>query len=234
MPPPGLDLNARRGALHRDQSLEFTVFVVLYLLQVVNAEMLRRAIGGNAGWQQNPSALTEVILFVTDRVHPLAMELLGMWLIVMAMILLLQRPLSRWSFDGLGLWFSFRLVVEFLIINVLIFEPALVTPGVLLGQIVLYLPYFVVSWGWLFHRLDWVGRSQAGTVIRLNDNDPTSGVSRFDYFHSAINTLLNKGKPTISGVTRSGRVAVLIFNGMLLALYAVAFTRILQLTKAVV
>lgn len=124
--------------------------------------------------------------------------------------------------------------MEFLIINVLIFEPALVPPGVLLGQIVLYLPFFVVCWGWFFHRLDWVGRLETGEMIRLNDTDPGRGVSRFDDFHSAINSLLNKGKPTIAGVNRSGRIAVLMFNGMVLALYAVALTRILQLSRAVV
>lgn len=37
--------NEPRRALRRDQSLELTVLVVLYLLQVLNAEMLRRAIG---------------------------------------------------------------------------------------------------------------------------------------------------------------------------------------------
>ena len=105
--------------------------------------------------------------------------------------------------------------------------------GVLLGQIVLYLPYFVVCWGWFFHRLDWVGRGQPGQILQLTDLSPTHELGRFDYFHSAINTLLNKSKPTIAGVSRRGRIAVLIFNGMVLGLYTVAFTRILQLTKVV-
>lgn len=127
-----------------------------------------------------------------------------------------------------------RLVLEFFTINLLIFTPSLVAPTVLLGQIVLYLPFFVLGWGWIFYRLDWVGRDQAGIVIQLNDADTVRGVSRFDYFHAAINTLLNKGKPMITGVSRSGRIVVLIFNGMLLGLYAVAFTRILQLAKVAV
>jgi|LakMenEpi03Aug12_release.lakeMendotaPanAssembly.Ray.scaffolds.fasta_scaffold1515733_3 hypothetical protein len=50
----------------------------------------------------------------------------------------------------------------------------------------------------------------------------------------AIHTLLNKGKPTSSGITRSGRIAVLIVNGLWLGLDTVAFARILQFIKAVV
>jgi len=36
----------------------------------------------------------------------------------------------------------------------------------------------------------------------------------------------------ITGVSRQGRIIVLLFNVMTLSLYAVAFARILQLTKA--
>jgi len=179
---------------------------LLYVLQVVNAESLRHAItvSASAVWGGKPSLLSLFVSTVTRTIHPLAMLVFGVWL-----------------------------VVEFLIINVLIFEPTLVAPGVLLSQIVLYLPFFVVCWGWFFHRLDWVGRGQPGQILQLTDLSPTHELGRFDYFHSAINTLLNKSKPTIAGVSRRGRIAVLIFNGMVLGLYTVAFTRILQLTKVV-
>jgi hypothetical protein len=144
------------------------------------------------------------------------------------------KPLPRWSLDGPGLWFALRLLAEFLTINGLIFEGSKVPPGVLLGQIVLYLPYFVITWGWIFQRLDWVGQSEPGRVVQLCDADSSKGVSRFDYYHSSITTLLNKGKPTIVGVSRSGRLLVLLYLSMVLGLYAVTFTRILQLTRSVI
>lgn len=227
-------VNGSVQELRRDQGLEFLVLLILYLLQMVNAEMLRHAIGASPAWQQSASVLAVIVAVITSRVHPLAMVVLGLWLLLLAAAIVQRRRLPRWSLDGLGLWFSLRLVVEFPIINLLVFRPSLVAPGVLLGQIVLYLPYFVLCWGWFFHRLDWVGRPRAGQVLLLNDAEPNRGVSRFDYFHSAINTLLNKGKPTITGVSRTGRIAVLVFNSMLLGLYAAAFARILQLTRAVI
>lgn len=230
----GVAASDLRGSQRRDQRLEWLLLLLLYLMPVLNAEMLRRAIAANSDWQESRSAIIRLVEVVTLGVHPLFMAVFGPWLALMGLVLLRRQSLPRWSFDWLGMWFCLRLLVEFLIINMLIFEPRLVAPGVLLGQIVIYLPFFVLTWGWFFYRLDWVQSLRPGLKIQLNDADASKGISRFDYFHSAINTLLNKGKPTITGVNRTGRIAVLVFNGMLLALYTVAFARILQLTKAVV
>ena len=216
----------------RDQTTELIELVGLYGLQVVNAEMLRRSLGLDSPGKAVSTQLGKVVALFADHLHPLAMVIFGVWLGLMAVVIARGKTLERWALDGPGLWFSLRLVLEFLTINVLIFLPSLVPPGVLLFQIVVYLPYFVISWGWIFQRLDWVSREHPGQVIQLSDVHPDEELSRFDYLHSTANTLLNKGKPTIIGVNRSGRIAVLVFNSMLLALYAVAFARILQLTKA--
>ena len=208
------------------------MFAGLYGLSNLNAEMLRRAVGADSKLQASPSLVADSARLISDHLHPLMMAIVAVWLLCLAVAIVRKRTLPRWAFDAAGLWFCVRLVLKFLIINGLIFQPALVQPGVLLGQIVVYLPFFVLNWGWIFYRLDWLHPIQPGSVIRLSDIAPERGLSRFDYFHSTVNTLINKGKATITGVSRTGRLTALIFNGMLLSLYAVAFARILQLTKA--
>ena len=131
----------------RDQLLELIVLVVLYVLQVVNAEMLRRAIGFNGNNHPNPTRFTLLVDVMANRLHPLAMVIFGAWLVLMAMQIARAKCLPRWTFDIPGLWFTVRLALEFLTINLLIFKPSFVPPGVLLGQIVLYLPFFVLAWG---------------------------------------------------------------------------------------
>ncbi len=221
----------------RVQARELAVLVLIFLLQIGNAEMLRRSAGdfsARMGGTEAGRLVAGWSLLLANHVHPVAMVICGVWLATMAVLLGRGLPLPRWSFDGPGLWSLIRLLLEFLIINGLIFEGSKVAPGVLLGQIVLYLPYFVITWGWIFQRLDWVGQSEPGRFVQLCDVDPSRGVTRFDYYHSSITTLLNKGKPTIVGVSRSGRVLVLVYLCMVLGLYAVVFTRILQLTRAVI
>lgn len=222
---------------HRAQIKELAVLALLYLLQISNAEMLRHATGGfeaRMAGSASGKLVADWARLQANQVHPVAMVVCGVWLTAMAVLLGRGLLLPRWSLDGPGLWFSLRLLLEFVTINSLVFEGSKVAPGVLLGQIVLYLPYFAITWGWIFQRLDWVGQSQPGLVVKLNDADPNKNITGFDYYHSSINTLLNKGKPTIVGVSRTGRMLVLTYLGMLISLYAVAFTRILQLTRAVI
>lgn len=224
-------------AVRRARFKELAALAILYLLQTINAEMLRRAAGtldrhltGTASGR----IVADWALLQADHVHPLAMLVCGVWLTGLVLTLLRGVCPPRWSFDALGVWFSLRLLAEYLTINGLIFEGSKVEPGVLLGQIVLYLPFFVVTWGWIFHRLDLVNQEQPGRIVVLSDADPTRGISSFDYYHASISTLLNKGKPTIVGVSRTGRLLVLLYLGMVLGLYALTFARILQLTRALI
>jgi len=227
----------RAPAGRRAQAKELAVLALLYLLQTVNAEMLRRA-AGSLDRQLTGTASGRLVadwaLIQADHIHPVAMLVCGVWLAALALALGRGRRPPRWTFDGLGVWFSLRLLAEYLTINGLIFEGSKVEPGVLLGQIVLYLPYFVITWGWIFHRLDLVNQDQPGRIVVLSDADPTRTNSAFDYYHASISTLLNKGKPTIAGVSRTGRLLVLLYLAMVLGLYALTFARILQLTRSLI
>jgi hypothetical protein len=227
----------RAPAGRRAQAKELAVLALLYLLQTVNAEMLRRA-AGSLDRQLTGTASGRLVadwaLIQADHVHPVAMLVCGIWLAALALALGRGRRPPRWTLDGLGVWFSLRLLAEYLTINGLIFEGSKVEPGVLLGQIVLYLPYFVITWGWIFHRLDLVNQDQPGRIVVLSDADQARGISAFDYYHASISTLLNKGKPTIAGVSRTGRLLVLLYLAMVLGLYALTFARILQLTRSLI
>jgi hypothetical protein len=211
---------------------EWGVLGLLYSLSNCNAEMLRRSLMNDQALFASKSMVAQLARLISDQLHPFMMTLGAGWLAGMALCIALDRRLPRWTFDGPGLWFSLRLVLEFSIISGLIFKTSLVQPGVLLGQIVVFLPFFAITWGWIFCRLDWVGADQPGRVVVLNDAGQMTSYSRFDYFHSTIHTLINKGTPAISGVSRHGKLIVLLFNVMALSLYAVAIARILQLTKA--
>jgi hypothetical protein len=234
---PGPRVPARAEPL--GQAKELAVLALIYLLQITNAEMLRRATGVLT--RQHPGAkATSLVesfsLLLANHVHPVAMVVLGIWLTLMTLLLARGQTLPRWGLDIPGIWFCLRLVAEFITISVLIFEKATGVgdvAGVVLGQIVVYLPYFVITWGWLFHRVDLIGQPEPGRVVRLLDANSDEGITSFDYYHSSITTLINKGKPTIAGVSRRGRVLVIVYTGMLVGLYAVAFARILQLTRAV-
>jgi hypothetical protein len=223
----------RHTPTRRDQRIEWAILLALYLLQILNAEMLRAGIDQGRYERGFDQQISQFLMFLTDQIHPLAMQVFGIWFGSMALGLLLGRQLPRWTFDVPGIWFAFRLMMEFFTINALIFRPTIVSPAVLLAQIVFYLPYFLLAWGWIFQRLDWV-KGEPGSVLLLSEVSPGQQISRFDYFHSATNTLLNKSRQTITGASRFGRFVVLVYMGMVLSVYGVVLARILQLSRLVI
>jgi hypothetical protein len=85
--------------------------------------------------------------------HPL--NLLAIFIVPALWLLALfaKRPLPRIILDFFGALFVIRLVFGFIFVNVLIFLPA-ASPPLLLGQIIAYIPFFVMTWGWLMWRID--------------------------------------------------------------------------------
>jgi hypothetical protein len=106
----------------RQQAKELAVFAGLYGLSNLNAEMLRRAVGADSKLQASPSLVADSARLISNHLHPLMMAIGAVWLLCLAVAIVRKRTLPRWAFDAAGLWFCVRLVLEFLIINGLIFH----------------------------------------------------------------------------------------------------------------
>ena len=89
-------------AERRAQSRELAVLILLYLLQISNAEMLRRAAGDDIGRMGGTEAgrLVDWSLLLANQVHPVAMVIFGVWLTTIAV--LLGRGLEGFSSASAG------------------------------------------------------------------------------------------------------------------------------------
>ena len=141
-------------------------------------------------------------------------------------LLLRRRIPRRWLDVFAGVYISFNLVFHFAKINLLLLTPP-AAPSMLLGQIFTYLVFFVIAWGWIFWRFDWVGKERPGTVVEINDKGDV--LSTFDYCHASLMALVRREKPEFSGLNRIGRILVAIHTFMVLDLIAIAFGRFYQL-----
>ena len=142
-----------------------------------------------------------------------------------------DRILPRWMLDAMGIWAAGRMSLDFILINGLIFHPGLIQPSVLLSQILIYLPFFAITWGWIFYRLDRVHTGKSASIITMSHVGPTRTAQTYDYYHATFNAIINKGGAKITGMNRTGLIATLIFDTMLLCLYALMITRLFQLIK---
>jgi len=165
-------------------------------------------------------------IVVTENAH---YGLYASWSIIALLVLsvLLGRGIPRRWLDVLaGAFISFNLIVHFLKINLLLLTPP-GAPSMLLGQIFTYLIFFVIAWGWIFWRFDWVGKENPGTVVEISDKGDS--LSTFDYFHASLMAIVRRGRPEVSGLNRTGKILVAIHTFMVLDLIGVALGRFYQL-----
>lgn len=141
-------------------------------------------------------------------------------------LLLRRRIPRRWLDVFAGAYIGFNLIFHFAKINLLLLTPP-AAPSMLLGQIFTYLVFFVIAWGWIFWRFDWVGKEKPGTVVEIRDQGEF--LSTFDYYHASLMALVRRGSPEFSGLNRIGKILVAIHTFMVLDLIAVALGRFYQL-----
>ena len=80
-------VNAPAG--RRTQSRELVVLAIIYVLQIGNAEMLRRSAGdfsARMGGTETGRLVASWSLLLADHVHPPAMVICGVWLTTMAVL----------------------------------------------------------------------------------------------------------------------------------------------------
>ena len=142
--------------------------------------------------------------------------------------LLRGKTVPRWLFDAVGIWYCLRLLIEFLLLNALLFTPA-VSPRLLVGQILVFLPCFALTWGWIIWRIDYVNKPVPQQTVSLPaEMEP---ISSFDYYHTSVISIVNKGSSRFQGVSRTGRIYVLIHSLMLLDLLGLIIARVYSLVQ---
>jgi hypothetical protein len=157
--------------------------------------------------------------------------LLGLYALVLVVVygqLLRGKRIAPLILDGLGAWVIANLFVHFAKINWLMLSDA-VEPKLLLGQVITYLLFFVLAWGWIFWRLDRVAGEADQQIVEMASADKSGG--SFDYYYSSLMSILEARISKFTGVSRLGKVLVAVHSLMVLDLAAIALARFYQLVQ---
>jgi hypothetical protein len=208
----------------REQWKEVVILITLFLVRL---QMLNYVDALDTSKSDRTIGLKNALkIIATESAH---LGLYASWLIIALLVLsvLLRRNIPRrWLDIVAGAFISFNLIIHFLKINLLLLTPP-GAPSMLFGQIFTYLIFFVLAWGWIFWRFDWVGKENPGTVIEISDKGDS--LSTFDYYHASLMALVRRGSPEVSGLNRTGKILVAIHTFMVLDLIGVALGRFYQL-----
>lgn len=142
--------------------------------------------------------------------------------------LLRGRAIPPFVLDLLGVWLVLNLVVHFVKINLLMLSDVR-APALLLGQIICYLFFFVVAWGWIFWRLDRIAGPPDQKTLAAPDG--SLGHGSFDYYYLSLMSLLAGKVSPFQGVNRLGKSVVALHSFMLLDLGVIALARVYQLVQ---
>lgn len=153
-----------------------------------------------------------------------ALILLGLY----GQLLLRRRPISPLVLDLLGLWVVLNLFVHFVKINLLMVSDVR-APALLLGQIICYLLFFVVAWGWIFWRLDRVAGPSEQRILAAAEG--SLGPGSFDYYYLSTMALLAQKTAPFQGISKLGKTMVALHSFMLVDLGVIAVARVYQLVQ---
>jgi hypothetical protein len=204
-----------------EQIKEGLALSLLALLQIAISGLFLQDAQGFVAQSGNP-LIIGIDAFMQALVRPLGV-LFAVSFPLFWLALLRGKTVPRWLFDAVGIWYCLRLLIEFALLNALLFTPA-VSPRLLVGQIIVFLPCFTLTWGWIIWRIDYVDKPVPQQTVSLPDE--MEPITSFDYYHTSVISLVNKGSSKFQGVSRTGRIYVLIHSLMLLGkLWATALLR---------
>lgn len=213
------------------QIKELVALTVLGLLSSMSASLLlKEATSGFISQHGNP-IIRAYFDFARLTHHPLNVLVVFLAPLIWLLALFTHYRIPRLVLDCFGCFFVFRMVIGLIFVNALLFVPA-ASPSLLLGQILAFLPFFVMVWGWLIWRTDYFGRESPQEIIAISE--AKAPITSFDYYHTSVYSVLNQGKSGFAGVTRSGRLLVLIHHLMLINVLGLALARVYGLLQKMI
>ena len=141
--------------------------------------------------------------------------------------LLLNKP-AQLGIDILGVLLTWRCGLMFVMLNMLLLSH-LKAGGLLLVQLVVFIPIITIDFGWLYWRIDSHARGRGRSHIRFSDE--VGSLDPFDYFHIAANTLLQFEPAGAKPTSRLMKSLIVIHGVMMLDIGALTLSRAVSLAS---
>jgi hypothetical protein len=143
-------------------------------------------------------------------------------------IQLIRSKPVQWAIDIFGGLLCLRCVVQFLMLNLLLLS-RLKAGGLLLLELLLFIPVITINFGWIYWRLDSAARARGGAHIRFSEEAGT--LDPFDYFHISSMTLLQFEPSGGTATSRLMKTLFVIHGAMMLDLVALTLSRAIGLAS---
>lgn len=152
---------------------------------------------------------------------------LALFILFLAFRIWRGKPVQA-AIDFIGGFLTLRCLIIFVVLNLLLLSQ-LKAGGVLLIQLVLFLPVITLNFGWLYWRLDTAARAKGRQHIRFSEDDGSP--DPFDYFYMAAMQLTQFEPAVAGGASRLMKTLFVVHGIMMLDLVALTLSRAIGLAS---
>ena len=216
----------RASLSQRWEPLFFIVLFVLLSLQVILFLVDTLPVFASIGGAAATFAIFES--FIVHYLTYLAVPFILFPLIMLALVR--RRPhWARRFLDFVGIYVVVRMCIQLIGLNLLVFDS--ITPRfTLIVQLLFFLPYSQLVWGWIYWRLD----ARAGAVDRpLFRLDSEHDVQRpIDYLVASFSSVFSASISGIKGRSARARMLILVHGFFVYDLMGLTLSRAVALVQS--
>ena len=141
-----------------------------------------------------------------------------------------KRPAwARPYLDFLGAYVIFRLVIQFIGLNILVFD-SVTSRFLLISQVLFFLPYSLLIWGWIYWRLDAIARASNRPLFHL-DCESIAPPRPIDYFIASFSSVFSATINAIKGNSARARTLILFHGFMIYDVMGLTLSRAVALVQ---
>lgn len=131
--------------------------------------------------------------------------------------------------DVLGVYVVFRLIIQFVGLNILVFDS--VTPRFfLITQLLFFLPYSLLVWGWIYWRLDRNSRNRSRPFFHCDFYGEAP--RPIDYFVASFSSVFSASISGIKGNYARSKILILLHGFMIYDVMGLTLSRAVSLVQS--
>jgi hypothetical protein len=139
-----------------------------------------------------------------------------------------QRPTwSRPFLDFLGIYVISRLAIQLAGLNILVFD-SMTSRFLLISQLLFFLPYSLLVWGWIYWRLDTPARASNRPLFHL-DCEGIAPPRPADYLIASFSSVFSASISAIKGNSARARILILVHGFMIYDVMGLTLSRAVAL-----
>ena len=143
-----------------------------------------------------------------------------------------RRNRPNWArpyLDFLGAYVIFRLVIQLIGLNILVFD-SVTSRFLLISQVLFFLPYALLIWGWVYWRLDTSARASNCPLFHL-DCEGVAPLRPIDYFVASFSSVFSASINAIKGNSARARILILFHGFMIYDVMGLTLSRAVALIQ---